>query len=240
MGGNGRLNGRVDRALAAAAALATAAAGDPIRDAYDAELRRRQWAALVRLDALIPADLAADVCDHARAALKAHGLWDCGGVWDWHRSLLWCHSTLPDGLGEAAVRENVRRFLRFDRTLMTRTCWDCGLATTMPGVGRPDFWSGRDQPPEPCPHCGGVDLVASCSMYSRPAPSWKDDWTLRYRPSRDQEEAVREEVRRLRAADPQFQKYLDQLGVPDLRPPDRGDGDEDGDKDDVDDVDEIG
>jgi hypothetical protein len=54
MGGNGRLNRRVDRALAAVAALAAAAAGDPIHAAYDAAFRRRWWAVMVRLDAVIP------------------------------------------------------------------------------------------------------------------------------------------------------------------------------------------
>jgi hypothetical protein len=175
------LNGKADRLLAEAAALKAAAAPeDPRIAAYWREHRRRWEDVVNRLFALIPDDLAEAVEDNAVRAMDAHGRNDAGGFWDWHRSLLWCHSTLPDGLGEAAVRSNLARFLAYDCTQMTATCYTCGLCTTAPWVGlaNPNAW--RDGPRGPCLHCGGTDLVLVCEFYRRPKPPWYDNWSWRF------------------------------------------------------------
>ena len=167
------LNGRVDRLLAEVAELKAAADSADARQAarmarYWAEYDRRWDDVCNRLFALIPDDLADAAERHAVAALDGHGWQDAGGLMDWLRSLHWCHSTLPDGLGEAAVRSNVARFLAYGRSQLTLVCYTCGLCTTAPWVGlaNPNAW--RDGPRGPCLHCGGTDVLTPGESSDRP------------------------------------------------------------------------
>jgi hypothetical protein len=186
------LNGKADRLLAEVAELKAAATSDDARQAarmarYWAEHDRR-WAEVCdRLGALIPDDLHEPVARKAEAALKAHGWYDAGGLMDWLRSLHWCHSALPDGFSEAAVRANVARFLAYDRTQLTATCYTCGLCMTAPWI-RLVNW--QDAPRDPCLHCGGTDVVNCCDYSRRPPPPWHDNWPMRSQFGPDEPEAT--------------------------------------------------
>jgi hypothetical protein len=171
---------KIDRLLAEAEALAArvAAAGPT---AYEREYERRWHDLFARLAGLVPADLQEAVADHLQAvAARRGGPFECGGLWDWLTSLFWCHSAIPPGLTEAAVRETVRRFLRYaDGSHMVSVCVTCGLATPARWAGLPLGIDWRTVAQEPCAHCGGRDLVELCGLSRRGPHPWDDDWARR-------------------------------------------------------------
>jgi hypothetical protein len=180
---------KVDRLLAEAAALEQVPEADARRAAYWQEFRRRFFGAMRRILALVPdgdphEDALVRAIDAFTDACKRGGWYQwwnrTGGLWDWHRSLVWGHSTIPDGMTEAAARENLARFLAYSRETMTRTCYGCGLAAPAAWAGQWASMAWQGQPPARCAHCGGTDLVDLCSQYGRPRPPWHDDWPARF------------------------------------------------------------
>jgi hypothetical protein len=145
------------------------------------ELFRRLDKALEGLFTLTPEDMVGEVWESMQAGLDARDdIFEAGGVWDWLVSLAWCHSTLPEGLTEEAVRENVRRFMRYGGCAqLTFTCWGCGLATPAPWADDMTNPAWKERPPEPCAFCGGDDLVPIFGQRDREPRPWQDNWAYR-------------------------------------------------------------
>jgi hypothetical protein len=149
-------------------------------DAYWAEHHRRWHESLKQMFDVIPEDLGETVISHLKAAITdVFPRWwnNSFGLWDWHRSLVWCHSQIPDGMTLEAGRATATRFMGPSHR-MTGTCYNCGLCA--PGPADNKSWDSY--PAIPCEHCGSRDIVLLNCQYQRPDPPWCDKWTLRLMP----------------------------------------------------------
>ena len=176
MGANGSLNGRIMR-------LEEVLTPRSSWDAFWDETKRRWVIALDDICRIVPVDMCDEVALHLKEYIRPDPNWwlnHGGGLWRWQKSLVWCHSQIPAGMIEAAVRETLRRFMDHRKFDMTCCCYGCGLCAVL------DYRDGDMHFLSPCPHCNGTDLVGAVYDYERPRPPWDDDWPARFRPKADE------------------------------------------------------